>query len=72
MRTSSGYIDFSLPKNSDAQIKIKTSSGDINSELPLTLRAISDNLLKGELGAGGPQIHLVASSGDIELREYKR
>jgi len=72
VKTSSGYIDFSLPENSDAQIKLKTSSGNINSELPLTLHTICRNSLKGELGTGGPEIHLVTSSGDIELREYKR
>jgi DUF4097 and DUF4098 domain-containing protein YvlB len=70
--TSSGSVDFSLPENSDAQVTLKTSSGDINSELPLTPHSISRNLLEGELGSGGPEIHLVTSSGDIELREYKR
>ena len=71
VKTSSGYIDFSLPQNSDAQIKLKTSSGSINSELPLTLHDISRNSLKGELGAGGPEVYLVTSSGDIELNKDK-
>lgn len=72
VETSSGSVDFLLPENSDAQVTLKTSSGDINSELPLTLHSISGNLLEGELGSGGPEIHLVTSSGDIELRECKR
>lgn len=71
-KTSSGYIDFSLPENSDAQITLKTSSGSIKSKLPLTMHTISRNQFEGELGSGGPEIHLVTSSGDIELREYKR
>jgi DUF4097 and DUF4098 domain-containing protein YvlB len=72
VETSSGSVGFSLPENSDARLTLKTSSGDINTELPLTLHRISRNLLEGELGSGGPEIHLVTSSGDIELREYKR
>jgi len=70
--TSSGYIDFSLPQNSDVQIKLKTSSGSIKTNLPLRLHTISRNSFQGELGSGGPEIRLVTSSGDIELREYKR
>jgi hypothetical protein len=72
VNTSSGDIDFSLPEDSDARIKLETSSGSINSELPLTLHSISRNSFKGELGAGGPQICLATSSGDIELGERKR
>jgi len=70
--TSSGEIDFSLPYNSDALIKLKTSSGSINCELPVTLHTISRNLLKGKLGAGGTELFLVTSSGDIKLRQDKR
>ena len=72
VETSSGSVDFSLPENSDAQVTLETSSGDMNSELPLTLHSISRNLLEGELGSGGPKIHLVTSSGDIEFRECER
>ena len=72
VETSSGDIDFSLPENSDAQIKLKTSSGNIKSELPLRLYTISRNSFKGELGAGGPEVYLVTSSGDIELKKDKR
>lgn len=72
VETSSGSVDFSLPENSDARVTLKTSSGDIDSELPLILHKVSRNLLEGELGSGGPEIHLVTSSGDIELREHKR
>jgi DUF4097 and DUF4098 domain-containing protein YvlB len=72
VETSSGAVHFSLPENSDARVTLKTSSGDIDSELPLILHKVSRNLLEGELGSGGPEIHLVTSSGDIELREYRR
>ncbi len=72
VKTSSGYIDFSLPQDSDARIRLKTSSGSIKCDLPLTLHSISRDSFKGELGAGGSEIHLVTSSGDIELREHKR
>ena len=72
VKTSSGSVDFSLPENSDARLILKTSSGSIKSESPLILHTISRNLVEGELGSGGPEIHLVTSSGDIEFREYKR
>jgi DUF4097 and DUF4098 domain-containing protein YvlB len=70
--TSSGSIDLTLPEDSDAQVALRTSSGSIKSELPLVLSTISRNSFRGELGSGGPEIHLVTSSGEIKLREYKR
>jgi DUF4097 and DUF4098 domain-containing protein YvlB len=70
--TSSGYIHFLLPKDSDAEVKLTTTSGDLDCKLPLTLSTASRNSLKGKLGRGGPRLNLITTSGDIELRGYKR
>jgi hypothetical protein len=72
VETSSGYIHFLLPQDSNAEVKLQTSSGSLDCKLPLTVSGVSRNLLKGELGKGGPQINLITTSGDIELGEYKR
>jgi DUF4097 and DUF4098 domain-containing protein YvlB len=70
--TLSGHIHFLLPKDSDAEVKLTTTSGDLDCQLPLTLSAASRNSLKGKLGRGGPSLNLMTTSGDIELRGYKR
>jgi len=72
VETTSGHIRFLLPENSNAEIKLETSSGNIDCKLPLMVTTVSRNLLKGELGEGGPPINLITTSGDIELREHER
>jgi DUF4097 and DUF4098 domain-containing protein YvlB len=72
VETTSGYIHFLLPKDSNAEVKLETSSGSLDCKLPLTVSAVSRNLLKGELGQGGPRINLITTSGDIGLSEYKK
>lgn len=72
VKSTSGYIRFLLPQDSNAEIELETSSGSLDSKLPLIVSTVSRNLLKGELGKGGPQINLITTSGDMELGEYKR
>lgn len=72
VETVSGYIHFLLPEDSEAEVKLETTSGSLDCELPLTLSSISRNLLKGELGKGGPQMNLITTSGDIGVRKYKK
>lgn len=72
VETTSGSIRFLLPDDSDTEVKLETSSGSIGCKLPLTISTVSRNLLKGKLGQGGPSLKLITTSGDIELREYKR
>jgi hypothetical protein len=70
VETSSGYIRLLLPQDSNAEVELETSSGSLDCKLPLTVSSVSRNLLKGELGEGGPKINLITTSGEIELREY--
>jgi hypothetical protein len=70
VETSSGYIRLLLPQDSNAEVELETSSGSLDCKLPLTVSSVSRNLLKGKLGEGGPQINLITTSGEIELREY--
>jgi DUF4097 and DUF4098 domain-containing protein YvlB len=67
--TSSGDIHFSLPKDSNAEVKLETTSGELDCRLPLNLSTVSRNLLKGNLGTGGPSLNLITTSGNIKLRE---
>lgn len=72
METSSGYIRLLLPRDSNAEVELETSSGSLDCKLPLTVSSVSRNLLKGKLSEGGPQINLITTSGDISLGEYTR
>lgn len=70
IETTSGEIFFYLPEDSDAGLECESHSGSIKTRIPLKLLSTSRNYLDGELGSGGPRIHLSTVSGDIQVRGY--
>jgi DUF4097 and DUF4098 domain-containing protein YvlB len=70
IETISGCIIFSVPSSASGSVRLETISGDINTELALTLKTISKNKLAGYFGQGGPEITLTTASGDITIGQY--
>jgi DUF4097 and DUF4098 domain-containing protein YvlB len=70
IETASGNISLSVPEMSSGTVKIETVSGDINAELPMSVRTFSHRKMEGRFGSGGPRISLVTTSGSITIRGY--
>jgi len=70
VETTSGSITFLIPETSSGVLNIETQSGDIQTEMPVTIKSISRNRLEGEFGRGGPKITLSSSSGDVIVALY--
>jgi len=66
--TGSGNVVIRMPSGVGATLQAETGSGDIASDLPLTLKKRSDGYLAGTLGDGRGRIALETGSGDISLR----
>ncbi len=70
VETDTGRIFFSVPATSSGSVKLETISGNINTELPLTVQQFSKNKLAGTFGHEGPKILIESQSGDITLGQY--
>jgi DUF4097 and DUF4098 domain-containing protein YvlB len=70
VETSSGKVTFSIPEASSGTLNIQTEAGDIEMDLPVTVKAASKRRLVGEFGIGGPSIHITTSTGRVTVAEY--
>jgi len=70
IETSSGNVVFEIPEMSTGSVKLETISGNIDADLPMSIKSLSDNKLTGDLGGNGPRISVVTSTGDITLKQF--
>jgi hypothetical protein len=65
----SGNVSLELPRSFDADVTLKTVSGELDSEFPLTLQgSMGRRNLQGRIGRGGRDLILTTVSGDVRLR----
>lgn len=68
MVTHRGNIALTLPRETDAHLKLRTAMGKIKGDLlNLQLSGVSQKL-QATLGQGGPHVRLSTSCGNIELK----
>lgn len=70
VRTTSGTIKFRVPEFSSGTLNIESMTGEIKADVPITITSVSRRGLIGQFGAGGPQIKLTTSSGDVAVAQY--
>lgn len=67
--TSTGEVMVRLSQNSGWDIDLSTSTGDIDSSLPvMVVGKIDDDSLEGSVNGGGNRVRIKTSTGDIILR----
>jgi hypothetical protein len=65
----SGNVELQLPRSLDADVTLKTVSGELESDFQLTLQgSIGRRTLNGRIGRGGRDLLLTTVSGDVRLR----
>ncbi len=67
--TSSGDIKVILPNNSNFKLEANTSSGDIESNFPITVTGKLKNSLLGKVGNSANSIYITTNSGDISINK---
>ena len=66
---SSGDIDMRLPQDAGFELDLHSSSGGIDTALPVTVSGKQSRRdLKGQVRGGGPRVHASTGSGSIRLR----
>jgi DUF4097 and DUF4098 domain-containing protein YvlB len=65
----SGDVIAELPKNIDADISMRSVSGELDSDFPLTLNGrMSRSGIEARIGRGGRELEIRTVSGDVRLR----
>ena len=66
--TGSGSVTLRVPESIGADVDFSTGSGDIDSELPITIQGRERGSLKGRIGDGTARIRVSTGSGGIRIR----
>jgi len=67
IRSTSGDVDLTLGKDTDAQVECETMSGDIEVDMSIQKTLESERKFRGVLGTGKGRIRVSTTSGDISL-----
>lgn len=68
IETTSGDVGLVFPKEPKFYLKVKTTSGDIVNEIPITIAGeTKENYLEGNAGDSENKISIKTVSGDVEL-----
>jgi DUF4097 and DUF4098 domain-containing protein YvlB len=70
VETISGSIKLFVPETAGGEVKLESSSGAIDTQVPIAIESFSRTRISGRFGTGGPRLHLATSSGDITLAEF--
>lgn len=65
--TFSGNVDLRLPAQATADVRFDSFSGDISSDVPLTVQRQSRRSLHATLNGGGGDVRVKTFSGDVRL-----
>lgn len=67
--TGSGDVTLFVPDGFGAEVRIETSSGDIDTEVPIQLRRKDRDELSGRIGDGRGRVEIETGSGDVRIRK---
>lgn len=70
IETTTGKVIFSVPTLAAGEIKIETETGKIATEVPVVVKSVSRKKLVGKFGNGGPTIHIVSTTGDVDVNQF--
>jgi DUF4097 and DUF4098 domain-containing protein YvlB len=65
--SGSGEVRLALPATSGASVDLESSSGNINSDFPISTTRIERDALRGSFGDGRGRIVVETGSGDVSL-----
>lgn len=67
--TGSGDVDVAIPGDYAGSVRLETSSGELHTDIPITLLRREDDEIEGRIGNGGSaRLEVETGSGDITIR----
>lgn len=69
----SGNVTAELPKGTEADVTMRSVSGSLDSDFPLTLNGrVNRRSIEARIGRGGRDLDVTTVSGDVRLRQAKQ
>ncbi len=68
--TESGHIRLMIPETSSGDLRIESQTGDIKTDMPITIKSMSRKQVEGTFGFGGVKINLTSVSGDVTVAQF--
>jgi DUF4097 and DUF4098 domain-containing protein YvlB len=68
--TESGRIHLAIPEVASGQLKVRSQTGEIKTEIPVAIKSMTSTRLEGTFGEGGVRIALTSMSGDVTVAQY--
>ena len=68
IRSTSGDVRLNLPKLAEFRLKVRTISGDIDCDFPITMTGSGRRSLEGTVGSGTNTVTIKTVSGDIDVK----
>jgi len=59
-----------VPQSASGTLDIRSQAGNIRTDVPVTISAMSKRQLRGAFGSGGVKISLVSTSGDVTVEQF--
>jgi len=70
VETESGSINLLIPETASGILDIKSETGEIRSEIPISIKSLSKKQVVGEFGYGGVTISLSSVTGDVTVAQF--
>lgn len=70
VESASGDINLRIPQLSSGHLQITSQTGDIKSEIPVVVDAMSKRELVGTFGSGGVRISLSSTTGNVTVAQF--
>jgi DUF4097 and DUF4098 domain-containing protein YvlB len=70
VESASGDINLRIPQLSSGHLQITSQAGDIKSEIPVVVDAMSKRELVGTFGSGGVRISLSSTTGNVTVAQF--
>jgi DUF4097 and DUF4098 domain-containing protein YvlB len=67
IESGSGNVEARVASGLGVTLEVRTSNGNIDSNLGMQVKSASRRLLTGSLGSGAIPVRLSSSSGDIQI-----
>jgi DUF4097 and DUF4098 domain-containing protein YvlB len=72
IRTTNGGVNIAVPQNFSAQLEAETRNGNIHSDLPMVLPAMSsgkpEHKISTAIGSGGAPVKITTTNGGVNIK----